>query len=371
MFNKEKTEHTILPERPKTSDRSFSSHIHLVFVFVFFLLSSCAPYKSYLLEKSKFHPTRDIAYWSLSWKEKSLVERISAAPAALLEKIRIENKIDGFSEIPSPAEPAPEFFEAIHKINHILPEKVRMLLEERIIGIFIVRDLGGSGYAETVLNEEGREYYAVIVLDRNILLKRTANEWATWKEKSVFKHSDGIKVNLRVAIESPANDTVVNAITYILLHEIGHAIGMVSGVHPSWSNSARVSDAYPFTKLSWIMSGNQAISLFDDNIPQRRSIKPYAFDHSLLSLDEAPDLYKNLYSYSNFPSIHAAVNLWEDFAESFVTYVHVIYEKKPHIAYLTTDGNPDMIYYSCWNRKICESKMKFLNSWFDNPLTRQ
>jgi len=30
---------------------------------------------------------------------------------------------------------------------------------------------------------------------------------------------------------------------------------------------------------------------------------------------------------TNFPSIHAATDLWEDFAESFVTYIHVVREK--------------------------------------------
>ncbi len=371
MREKKQTDHFILSKRPATNYLSFSWHVAVIFIFLSLLLFSCVPFKSTPQDESKNHPTRTIAYWNLSWQKKPFVERVSAAPPGLLEKIEIENKIEGFKEIPLFAEPSPEFFEAIRKIKLILPVKVSMLLDERIIGIFIVRNLGGTGYAETVLNEEGREYYAMIVLDKDVLLKRTANEWATWKEKSLFKYSANSQFNLRVRIESPANDTVVNAISYILLHEIGHALGMLSGVHPSWNNSPFISDAYPFTKLSWMMSGNQAVSLFDDKMPWRQSIKPYAFDHSSLKIEEAPNIYKTLYSISNFPTMHAAVNLWEDFAESFVTYVHVIREKKPHIIYLTTDGTPDLILYPCWNRDICESKKMFLKKWFENPLKKQ
>jgi hypothetical protein len=330
-------------------------------------ITSCSPYKAYLHEKAKNHPTRTIAYWGHAWKEKPLTERVMAAPEDLMEKIRLENRLEGFTERPVSVDPTPEFYKAIKRIIDLLPEKVRGLSEERIIGIFIVRDLGGSGYGEMVVNEEGKEHFAVIVLDRDALLTRKANGWATWKENSVFRTVPGGKRELRVIIESTGNDDTIGAIEYILLHEMGHILGMASGVHASWNEPAVVSHIYPFTLLSWKMEGDTVTSLFDGCFSERKFIQPYAFEKSAFSLTQANDVYRKIFNSTNFPTIHASVNPWEDFAESFVNYFHVIHENKPYEIHLKKEGTPDSIFHSCWNQNACETKKEFLRKWFENP----
>ena len=151
---------------------------------------------------------------------------------------------------------------------------------------------------------------------------------------------------------------------------MGHALGITSGVHPSWYDRTIVSDAYPFTKLSWKMSGDQVVSLFDDKIPQRQSIKAYTFENSELRIDQSLGIYTNLNSYTNFPTIYAATNIWEDFAESFVTYLHVVREGKPYEIHLTAKGMPESVFKSCWNGNLCERKKEFMKEWFDNPKKR-
>lgn len=342
--------------------------IPLIIVIIAFSLNSCSPYTAYLREIHKTHPTRTIAHWGHSWKEKPLIERIRAAPESLLEKIRIENRLNGFTEIPMPAEPAAEFYESIKRINIILPEKLRYLSEERIIGIFIVNDLGGTGYCETVLDDKGRERFAVIVLDRGALMKRKANEWATWKENSVFKSVPGTDVALKVVIENSENDDITSAIEYILLHEIGHILGMASNAHPSWNSSKIISDTYPFTRLSWEMTEDKIESRFDGHFPERKSIRAYTFEKSALNLSQAKEVYKKLFIQTNFPTIHASASLWEDFAESFVNYLHVVQEKKPYSVYLKIKGMPEKAFYSCWNNNICNSKKEFFKKWCENPM---
>jgi hypothetical protein len=330
------------------------------------VLAACAPYKAWLKGQAENHATRRIAFWGEAWRGVPLAARLAPAPPALAEKIRLENRLYGFPERPEPVAPDPVFTEAVRRIGALLPERVRALAEERIIGIYLVNGLGGTGYAEAILDSEGKERYAVIVLDRDVLLKRRANAWASWKENSFFRPAAGAETGLELILEADAEDSVANAIVFILLHEFGHALGMASGAHPSWNGPAEVSDAYPFTELSWRRQGGDVVGRSDAAFSCRSTLKPYAFDGSKLSLDEAPDIYRALQG-TDFPSAQAAVTLWEDFAESFATYLHVVRQDKPYEIRILRPGQPAQVFPSCWREGRCEAKKAFMRRWFENP----
>jgi hypothetical protein len=332
-------------------------------------LAACAPYKAWLKGQAENHATRYIAFWGEAWQSAPLTARLAPAPPALVEKIRLENRLYGFPERPEPVSPEPVFTEAVRRIGDLLPERVRSLAEQRIIGIYLVNGLGGTGYAEAILDAQGKERYAVIVLDRDVLLTRRANAWASWKENSFFRPETGTETALELILETGEEDSVVNAIVFILLHEMGHALGTASGVHPSWNGPAEVSDAYPFTALSWRRQGSDVVSRSDAAFPRRSALKPYAFAGATLSLDEAPDLYRALQAHSDFPSAQAAVTLWEDFAESFATYLHVVRQDKPYEIRIRRPGRPEQVFPSCWREARCDHKKAFMRRWFENPVS--
>jgi hypothetical protein len=337
-----------------------------VALLALFLLNACRLHDARLRERIEHHPTRDIAFWGHAWKRVPLAARVAPAPQALVDKIALENRRDGFPERPVPAEPDPVFVEAVRTVGALLPVRVRMLADRRIIGIYVVRGLGGTGYTEAILDGGGKERYAVIVLDRDVLLKRPANAWATWKENAFFRPASGTEIALRLILEPEAEDTVLNAVAFILLHEMGHGLGMASGVHSSWNGAPAVSDAYPFTQLSWRMQGAAVVSRFETAFPLRPALRAYAFSGSDLTLDQAPGLYRTLRD-TDFPSLQAAVNPWEDFAESFATYVHVVRRGKPYEVRLRTPGGPEAVFPSCWREGRCDSKKAFMRRWFDDP----
>jgi hypothetical protein len=332
-----------------------------------FLLAACAPNKAVLQEQANRHRTRSIGYWGLEWQKKPFAERIAMAPADLIEKIAIDNRLYDLEERPTAAETAPEFADALRKIESLLPAKVRTLAGERIIGLFLVRELGGTGYAEAILDEAGKERFAVIVLDREVLLKRTANDWAAWREGSFFRPSPWAKLDLKLRIEEDHYDSVENAIVYILLHEIGHALGMASGVHPSWNGDTVVSDAYPFTQLSWRMKGNTVESLFVGEFAERKDLKAYAFDRATLFTNQMAATYRKL-TRTSFPTLYASASLWEDFAESFANYLHVIRGKRPYEIHIAGAGMQEEVFSPCWNENRCAAKRAFLERWMEQPL---
>jgi hypothetical protein len=146
-------------------------------------------------------------------------------------------------------------------------------------------------------------------------------------------------------------------------------MGMASIVHPPWDDS-NPSDSLglSFPKLSWrINKEGKIVSLFDDKIPERKSIRFYSFEKALLANDQIFSTYDNMKKHTNFPSLQAAVNQWEDFADSFATYVHVVLENRPWQVIVETSGQPPLIIASCWNEKRCAKKKMFMKKWFANP----
>ncbi|HOG15776.1 MAG: hypothetical protein A4E73_02342 [Syntrophaceae bacterium PtaU1.Bin231] len=329
-------------------------------------VAACGMSKAALLERAERHPTRSIAHWGQDWKKTPLRDRIAKAPAALIEKIGIENEAEGFAERPAAAEPAPEFREVLSGIASSLPPRVRELAEERIIGVFLVNGLGGTGYAEAVLDGRGEEFYALIVLDREVLLGKKANAWASWKENSFFRPG-GPGTAISVTIERDGQDSVANAIRYILLHEMGHALGMASGVHPSWYGKAIASEFYPFTTISWKGNGEEAVSRFEEAFPERGRLRPYQFEKSALERGQAAEVYGKLFGLTNFPTIHSAQNLWEDFAESFVNYLHTSLAGRPYEVRLRNGDGRDRVFRDCWQEDRCRGKRDFMARWFANP----
>jgi hypothetical protein len=230
----------------------------------------------------------------------------------------------------------------------------------------VIRDPGGTCYAEKVRNETGKKRFTVIVLDPEVLLKWKASAWATWKERRVCKAALSREIDLNVMIEKTAEDSLENAIISILHHEIGHTQGMASDVHPSWNGDPAVSDACPFTKLSSRMKGKNIESRYDGTFFQRKAISPYAFEKATITMAEAAGICRQL-ADTNLPTIHAASSVWKDFAESFTHYLHAVREGKPRELRLRDAGMPDALFSACWNEGRCDAKRIFLEKWLADP----
>jgi hypothetical protein len=248
----------------------------------FLLLSACGPSREELKRLADRHPTRELAYWGKAWQEQPLAERVYPAPAALLEKISIENRMMDISSEPAPMAADPLFTRVIKRVEALLPEVLQRLARERIVGLYLVRNLGSTGYTEAIRNEAGQEAYAVIVLDGELLQKKTANQWATWRERSFFKERKERQIELTVHVAPAREDTAESAAFQILLHELGHALGMASHVHPSWNEPPIASEAFPFLQLSWQGQAGAFQSRYDRTFLQRRHLRLYAFEKASL-----------------------------------------------------------------------------------------
>lgn len=307
-------------------------------------------------------PIKKMSYWKAAFK-KPVEKRIGSAPDELVAYLNLDNIAGGFPNKPQAVMIPEDFLKDVSDSIAEFPEQVKQLIAKKLAGIYFVKDLGGTGYTDFIDKDIFGSNAGFIVLDIDVLSKSTANAWAAWKERTPFVADP--QYRLDAIIETNGQDNRKNAIQYILLHELGHILSLGEKIHPQWGQSKnKISlDHYPFALLSW-ETGNQNdshyISQFEKQFPLRKNIVYYF--GAKLNGDQMVGVYDQLEG-TNFPTLYAATSPSDDFAESFVSYVHTVMLKRPLEIRIYHDGQIAKTYKSCWEEKRCAAKRKFLEDF--------
>ncbi|WP_246052751.1 hypothetical protein [Leptospira semungkisensis] len=231
------------------------------------------------------------------------------------------NKIDGFDESPVEARNFPSFKKEVIKTLEAEPEPIQSLLKDKLFRIYVCEDLGGSAISGFI-QENGNTKGGFVLLDAKVL-DRKANEWITYKENSIYTKG---RLAVNVRIEPDEANTKNNALRYILLHEFGHILSGTQKIGPSFFDAFRSYLRFPF--FSGIWKSEKIASMDTSFFPIRSKIHFYS---GSVSLDEEWEKIYPVLEKSPFPTLYSATNADDFFAESFVSYVHVILEKRPWV----------------------------------------
>jgi len=307
------------------------------------------------------HKVKTRAFWERRFSE-PLEERIGAAPPALIEFLNLDVIHQGIPARPRESKLDPVFLAEVKSAIMEMPAPVRALIASRLAGIWFIDDIGGSGFSDAIA--WGKEHGAgFIVLDPSQLMKRRANEWASWKESTPFTDNEAWRIEAVIADD--AGNQRKGAIQYILLHEFAHVLATRGDIHPHWNKAPADAVSFwsrqPFFDLSWKVNKkeNRYVSVFDAVFPRRANIR-YYFGANLAA-SEMTAAYGWLET-TNFPTLYAATSPGDDFAESFVTYVHTVLMKKPWAIRLFHNGKQVKEVRACWDQPRCAEKRKLLEA---------
>ena len=307
---------------------------------------------------------RALAFWTRrGFGERApLGEKISAAPPELVAYIAEQNRKDGWPNVPQPIPLDPKFAEEFRRAVGELPHEAVAAANAKLLGVFVVEDFGGTGYTEEVLDERGRPVAAIMMLDPS-QLGRTANEWASWKESTTFGLAPPFE--LRARIEAAARDDAAHALQFIVLHELGHALSVGSTWVPSWHQGAKSIGsvgAWSFSRLSWTLRKGRWAASAQEELPEIQRLhfyrKPSAPDRELAG-ESVALTYEHL-EKTDFPTLYAATNPYDDFAESYASYVHVVLMHRPYEVDVLRDGRLVHSFGSCWDAPRCLKKREAL-----------
>lgn len=307
----------------------------------------------------KTHAAGRVATWQ-TMLSLPVAERIGPAPAHLVEYITLDNIANGYPERPRSAKLDAALLADVRGAIADLPAAIWKMFGARLVGVYFVEGLGGTGYTDYVFDAQGRPLMGFVVLDAAVLAGQSANAWASWKENTPFTGSAEYRLDAR--IEDDANDNRRNAIQYILLHELGHVLSIGGAIHPPWNIGPKDVDSrasYPFFELSWTVdrAADKYRSRFDADFPQRASTV-YYFGAKLSAADMLPT-YAGL-KKTNLPSLYAATAPGDDFAESFASYVHVVLMQRPWQIAISRHGKLAEVFRACWGELRCAAKRQIL-----------
>ena len=285
--------------------------------------------------------------------------RVGPPPDSLVRHLRADNRKNGFRQVPRAAMADPALAADIRQAIASMPEAVRRLVAAKLIGVFTVRDLGSTAWADHVRGTDGGWQRGIVALDVGAIDRR-ANTWISWRESSAFRAEAGFSLVGRIA--DPGDDGRIGAIRYILLHEFAHVASIGEAYLPDWDDPApATADICGFTYvcLSWADQGRH--SHYDDVIPERRRIAYYQPPERQLPAAAAGGLYDGL-RQSDFVSLYAATSPHEDFAEAFANYAHVQLLGLPYRIEVRRDGRTIATAEACWAEPRCAVKRRFIET---------
>ena len=301
------------------------------------------------------------AFWGDGWQERPLTERVHVLPADALPSLRDGLSDRHFISEVKPASNAKYVIRDVQAAIDDLPEAVKTLVKDRLVGIYLVEGLAQSehsdslGMAFAVVGFWRQHVGTVILLDRNETDMR-ANEAMAGMEYVPSRDYHGVAVEPRLAARGE-NDRVTT-LRYVLLHELGHLVDFDREIIPDWfSYDANEMDC-GFACLSWRTPERHRYSRWIDSA--MATMRAGRTDEYVKAL---PETFR-LLGKSNFPSLYATTMPEEDFAESFAMYVHTIMMRRPWELTVRRNGTIVGELGSCFVDGRCPKKRAYFDQFF-------
>jgi len=199
------------------------------------------------------------------------------------------------------------------------PEGMKAFAERHVSHIYMVKDLGASGYVITP-----DDAHFTILLDERII-GTTPNDWFTAKEQTVFD-AGNTSFTLHHRLQSEEKNLPEYTLEAILIHELAHCIGVQQRITRTFDNMLHPSATKGFFAGAFHIA---KVNYTRDQVfeAQFGALKYYS-GTTLLGPEEYVAKVGALRD-SPFPTLYSTVNDLEYFAEYFFAYVHCVLHKNP------------------------------------------
>lgn len=295
------------------------------------------------------HVARSLDMWAEVLK-RPLIRRRGPASSILNEYVTLDNLVSGFPAS-EPSEFTQDYRRMFNDLIASFPKGLKKKLFEKFAGVYAVKNLGTTGYTEAVRDKNGRMVAGFIVLDTD-RIEQKVNEWASAKDSTVFQSGD-YKIQIRMTED--AKNLAVATAEWITLHELAHVLALDFSQVPFWDDNqpTAVWTKLPFLNVSW------AAPAFDKEKPPLRpdGVSLTFYKTPSTANQKIPEVYEWL-NKTSFPTLYAATDRSEDFADSFASWVWVTKMKKPYTVSIAKTGQPAIVYPSCWTTPRCADKAK-------------
>ncbi|MBI3555005.1 MAG: hypothetical protein HY074_01925 [Deltaproteobacteria bacterium] len=298
---------------------------------------------------------------AIGFEKIPLVKRISGATTPVATFYYTFNLLAGIDKKPlalSLAVPPA----GIQNILQELPISVRAKLAQKLICIYLTAGLGWPATTTLAYRtlEAAQTMGAIVALDLTSFQSTprvwlTLDQWFDKRENALFAPRKGNEVEGTLSPDTQGSD----AMEYALLRELGQVFAIDTHVFPNDQDSPLLDgdeQKFPFLALSWQITKGKPVIRPEWEFKHRAALDPA----SRVKLDSGRqrEVYDQL-EKTNFPTTVAALSPFDDFAESFASYVHVEIFHRPLELRVVQNGKIVKILHSCWSQPRCLKKREF------------
>ena len=283
-----------------------------------------------------------------------LLKRIQPAPIFLLNFLkRADDREDYTSYLPSEKE-----YDLISNYLAMLPPLHKKILEERLIGIYFVNNLIGSGWADYVLAEDSALYLMLIINPRT--LNVPLSKWLTYRENSCYINSS---TEVRVEVDCGKE---FYGLMYVLLHETSHLVDYIVKYTPYVEPELLKIRGYRAGNRSFVNGiwKEYNIPTNENDFSLRDKITFYGLNNGpKLQIEAALAAYKQL-ADTCFVSLYGTQSWAEDFAE-LITFYHLTKNfQQPYIIHYYKNEK-QIFNYSPMKSEKLQNRIKTLQSIYN------
>ncbi|UCH61954.1 MAG: hypothetical protein JSU77_09090 [Fidelibacterota bacterium] len=321
-------------------------HLEYLFLIAFFhtaCLAQSAPQDTATLswiDEVLQGPERQLKNYQFD-PETSIESRVKKPNEHLLAYIRSFEHATEAAQPPTGSE-----LQTVIDAIKMLPPLSQRIMDERVIEISFVKNLGYNGWTDWVVDENGA-IYCVMVFDQKAL-DFTLSEWLEGRINSCFKND---KSGIEIEIDCGNR---YSGFLGILLHEATHVVDYIENITPFVEPSIfelglkyghQFRESYPFVKGIWYGNASPAEEY---NYPLRDSLTFYRpVDQRKLYLKEAALVINQLPS-TPFVSLYASTSWAEDLAE-ISTFYHLTQKLKQPYTITVIEGGESTVYHPMEN----------------------
>jgi hypothetical protein len=263
-----------------------------------------------------------------------LVERVTDAPDAVLKYLLEADQNETYTTYaPSAREMA-----WIKDDLDNLPSAYKSKLSARLLGIYFINNLLGSGIADYVLDENDR-VYAILILNPEVL-RHGISDWLSYREASAYTDDAAGDKGFSVRIDCGSTYT---GFTYVLMHETSHILDYLEHYTPYVENDMKVLgikvEQTPFTSPLWKDYNHPTAK---NDFPLREGLHFYGTGPRT-HIAHAIELYEGL-GKTPFASLYGSRNWAEDFAEYLTWYYLTNVLKQPYEIQVFKDARLEFRY---------------------------
>lgn len=306
---------------------------------------------------------RRASLWGNDWVGTPLNDRVQLLPQDIADSLRGGAFGADFAKKIAPAGDAEYMLKDLRAAMDSIPERVKKLVERRLIGVYLVQGMklnDGShtaGLAIETINFFRQYSGTVILIDRDSTDQRADEALAGLSFVPLSKY--GYFSLEPTLAESGSNDRVMTLRT-VLLHELGHLIDTDRDIVPRSFGYGEITPGCGFACLSWrqprLHRYRGQLSNAMANL-DRGQYREYVMG--------LPKTFEALKA-SNFPSLYATTMPEEDFADSFAMYVHTVMLDQPWELTFRVDGAIETEIGSCFTDGRCPRKRAYFDALLED-----